>query len=215
MEPFLPPTMVWPPGETRWHCYALPDRIRDPALADLIDRTRAAALAAAADALAPVEDQWAHATVHMISRPAAELAPGAVQALASTLTRSLAGLPAFRLPAGSASAGTGSVLLGLNEDVPGRPWNTLSGLVDQAIGAHFGPRAQQYRPPPPHLSMAYCAKPTDTAAIESSLQTVRAAQQPTKAWMTINEVYLVDVHQDAIAHTYTWNKETAIRIPLA
>lgn len=218
MEPFPPPHMVWAPGETRWHCYALPDYARDASLGELIGRSRAAALEVAGDALAAVEDEWVHATVSMISVPAAELESGVVEALARGLGRVLADVPGFRLPARWPWAADGSVLMGLaEEEVAGRPWDVLSGLVMRAIDEQFGSRAMQYVPPPPHVTLAYCAKATEGAAIEAALREVNQAtqvQQVQQAYMSIGEVYLVDVRQDAVAHTYTWNKETVIRIPL-
>jgi hypothetical protein len=215
MEPFPPPHMVWAPGETRWHCYALPDYVRDASLAELIRRSRAAALEVAGDDLASVEDEWVHATVSMISVPAAELESGAVEALARGLGRVLAEVPAFRLPARRPWAADSSVLMGLaEEEVPGQPWNVLSGLVEQAIGEQFGSRAMQYVPPPPHVTLAYCAKPTESAAIEAALRKVNQTAQTQRAHMSVGEICLVDVRQDAVAHTYTWNKETVIRIPL-
>jgi len=148
----------------------------------------------------------------MLSLPAAHLPDGGVERLAAALRGALADLAPFTLTAGSPLAGTGSVELDLDGDLPGQSWARLSERVGDAIGEVFGPAALQYRPPPPHLTVAYCARATDSGRIQSAL---RRRVRPSHAPMTVDAVHLLDVHQDAHQHTYTWPTQTAIRIPLA
>lgn len=209
MEPFPTPELVWAPAETRWHVYVLP-REEDTDLAQLIEHTEQVAVEVADDALVPV-GAFAHATVHMISQPAAELANGSVDAFAQDLRAVLADHRPFSATAGGPRAAGGSVLLDMDGDQQGGPWAELTADVGEAIKGRFGPEALRYEVPPPHISVAYCAASTDSGRLQSALeQRVR----PSHASMKVEEVWLIEVRQDARAHTYTWSEHTAVRIPL-
>ncbi|HEV2637239.1 MAG TPA: 2'-5' RNA ligase family protein [Actinocrinis sp.] len=209
MEPFPTADLAWEPGETRWHVYVLPEP-DNQALAELIVATRTVSLKVAGDRLVPVGD-FAHATVHMVSIPAHQLAPGSVEQLAGALRAAVADLVPFQVTVGDASAGTGSVCLNMDQDQPGQPWAVLTERIAQVIADQFGPRAQQYHPPKPHIAVLYCAEAADSGQIQSAL---RREISPSRALMRVDCVWLLDVRQSVPDHTYTWPDTTAVRIDL-
>jgi hypothetical protein len=209
MEPFPTPELVWEPAETRWHVYVLP-HADDGDLARLLERTAEVAVEVAGESLVPV-GAFAHATVHMISQPSAGLPDGSVTAFAKELHAALAEFAPFSVTAGGPCAGTGSVTLDVDGDLLGGPWAELTERVGGAIKSRFGSDALRYQVPPPHISVAYCAESTDSGRLQSAL---RRRVRPSRAEMRVQEVWLLDVRQDAHAHTYTWPERTAVKIPL-
>jgi hypothetical protein len=209
VKPFPTPALTWQPGETRLHVYACPDLNVDRELADLIGVAREVMAQFPPQIMVPVDDAWLHATVSMVSMPAASLdAPTRVR-LAETLVAAVVGVPAFQLTAGPALCGTGGVVLDLSGDQPGQPWDQLSTLVRRAILEVCGPQALRYNAGAPHISLSYAASHADSGPVQGRLRQAVRARAP----FSVNEIRLLDVHQDAEAHLYTW--QSLARIPLA
>lgn len=209
MKPFPTPEQVWGPGQARWHVYVLP-RAQDEQLAELLRRSTQVSLEVADGVLVPT-GEYAHATVQMISIPAAEVPQAELDLFADDLRAALSELEPFTVDVGSALATTGAVLLDMDQDLPGQPWDALNTSVKEAIRARFGEQALKYLTPPPHITVAYCAKPTDSGVLGSQL---RRRVRPSRAPMTVDAVWLLDVHQNVEARTYTWSWESAVRVPL-
>jgi hypothetical protein len=204
MRPFPTPELTWRPGESFLHVYALPAVGRDAPLGDLISRARAVG-AAGGGPLAPVPDRWLHATVQMITVPAAEISRSMRNRLTTVLAGHLSGLPPLDLIVGPPLCGTGGVILDITAlDATGHltdaPWQQVRGRAETAIRQVLGGQALRYEPGPPHISLAYAAADTDSGPIQASLQRVR----PGRAGWRMDALDLVDVTQDAAAHTYTW-----------
>jgi hypothetical protein len=208
MRPFPPPNLVWPRGETRLHVYAVPDRAGNPALLDLIDRARPVCNEFA-DSNVLVEEEWLHATVQQIACDARTLGEHQRSLLAGELEQALRSLAPFTLNTAGFCVGTAGVLLDLDGDQIGEPWHMLSARVADAIGRICGPQALSFDPGPPHLSLTYCSRETDSGDLQGRL---RRQVRPSRAPFTVREVQLLDVIQNADAHTYTWRH--VARIPL-
>ena len=209
-------------GEDRWHVYyTLHGRTR--LLSALIDTTRRVALAALGpdrkDAISPVAPAFLHATVQQISLPAHEITPAQLKAFTADLGGALAGIEPFTLQMRGPVAATGSVEGDIYDPHPHQPWQHVSDLVGRLIREHFGPRACTYDPPPPHMSIAYGAPGADgpdallfdSGIIQSKLRR-QVREHPVD--FRIGELALLCVHQDPDQSTYTWNQDTAVRIPL-
>jgi hypothetical protein len=216
MRPFPPPEGIWPTdpetGEptTKWHVYMCPDLDRDTELADLIDTAQAIAQKAAPGSVVPVERPWLHGTVHMIDRAASSLSGRDVSEFALSLARELGAFPMFTITARTVMATTGGILLDLDGDRPGEPWQQLTDIVGGTIQDHFGVDALKYGVHPPHISLGYCAQETDSGVIQSALRRARLLPAP----VTVEAVHILDVRQFAAEHRYTWDLESAIPIPL-
>jgi 2'-5' RNA ligase len=209
MEPFPTPAQVWGEGQTRWHVYVLP-REGDEALARLLRCSEQVSVQVAGDALVPT-GAFAHATVQQVSLPAAEVPAEQIDALAGELRAALAQMDPFTVTVGNVFGTTGAVLADIDQDLPGEPWHALDQAVREAIRARFGEQALKYESPPPHITVAYCAKETDSGVVASQL---RRWVRPSHAPMLVDTVWLLDVHQNVEQRTYTWSWETAVRIPL-
>jgi hypothetical protein len=204
MRPFPPPELVWAPGESYLHVYAVPATNWNIGLAELVSRARAVA-AATCGALVPVADQWLHATVQMITVPAGRIDGPGREALAAALAVQLAGIPPMDLTVGPPLCGTGGVVLDAiaadGSDIAGDgPWQALRDRTEHAIRQVIGNEGLNYDPGPPHVSVAYAARHADSGPVQSSLQRIR----PGRARWRVDAVELLDVVQDAHAHTYTW-----------
>jgi hypothetical protein len=212
VRPFPPPELTWRPCESFLHVYALPDTARNPALAELAGRVRAV-VAACGGAVMPVPDQWLHATIQMVTVPAAQLPRPLRGALARELAARLAGIPPLDLLAGPPLAGDGGVVLDVTAmdgtgNMTDAPWRLLRERVETAIGIAVGAQALRYEPGPPHISIGYAAAEADSGPVQAGLQRIR----PGRARWRLDAVELVDVSQDAVAHCYTWRR--VARIPL-
>jgi hypothetical protein len=211
VRPFPPPELTWQPGESFLHVYALPDVSTCPELAGLISRARAVA-EAQGGFLVPVPDQWLHATVQMITVPAASIGPPVLAALRDALGAELAGLSPIELAVGPALCGNGGVVLDITGNRVGGPsdgpWQRLRGRVEAAIMRVVGEGALGYEPGPPHISVAYAAAEADSGPIQASLQQIR----PGRATWQVTGVELVDVCQDAAGHRYTWRDVARIKL---
>jgi hypothetical protein len=216
MIPFPTPALVWPndaaTGElvTKWHVYACPDLERDRELAELVATAQAVAEKAVPGCVVPVEPVWLHATVHMIDRPASSLSARDVNEFALSLARELGGLAPFTITARSAMATSAGILLDLDGDGPGEPWQLLTEVVGEVIAGHFGPDALKYGVHPPHMSAGYCAVVTDSGPVQSALRRARLAP----AGFTVDQVHILEVRQHAAEHRYTWDRAGAIPNPL-
>ncbi|HEV2634527.1 MAG TPA: hypothetical protein VGX23_05240 [Actinocrinis sp.] len=210
MDPFPPRHLEWPAGQTRWRVCVLPDRNRDRELFDLIDKARKV-FTGFPNALAVVPDAHLNAPVYPLPGSAQDANVGLLTALLATeLGARLGAMPVFTLLAGSTSAETESVVLDLNDDQLGEPWDELSGRVGDAVERMFGDEAPGLTLPPPHLTLAYGAGPCDSGLIQSHLRT---QARPALAPLTVDAVHLVVVTQHPDAHTYTLSANP-IRIPL-
>jgi hypothetical protein len=210
MDPFPSPALAWPDGQTRWRVCVLPDRQRDLELFDLIDKARKV-FSSFPGSLVEVPDAHLNAPVYPVPGSPGDAKVGMLTALLATeLGARLAAMPGFTLLAGPGSAETESVLLDLDGDQVGDPWDELSGGVGDAVGRIFGDEVPGAMFPPPHLTLAFGAQPCDSGRIQARLRTqVRPALAP----LTVDAVHLVAVTQHPDAHTYTLDTNP-IRIPL-
>jgi hypothetical protein len=210
MDSFPSPALVWPHGQTRWRVCVLPDRQRDLELFDLIDKARKV-FSGFPGTLVEVPDAHLNAPVYPVPGSAQDPNVGLLTSLLTTeLGARLGAMPSFTLLAGPASAETESVLLDLDGDQVGDPWDELSGRVGDAVGRMFGDEAPGLTVPPPHLTLAYGAQPCDSGLIQARLRT---QARPALAPFTVDAVHLVVVTQHPDAHTYTL-AANPIRIPL-
>ena len=210
MDSFPPRGLEWPAGETRWRVCVLPDRDRDLELFDLIDKARKV-FSGFPGALAKVPDAHLNAPVYPVPGSARDANLSSLTALLATeLGARLGAMPVFTLLAGPASAETELVLLDLDGDQVGDPWDELTGRVGDAVGRMFGDEAPGLTLPPPHLTLAYGAQPCDSGLIQARLRT---QARPALAPLTVDAVHLVVVTQHPDAHTYTLGANP-IRIPL-
>jgi hypothetical protein len=185
---------------TRWHVYVLPDLDTDPALQRLIERARG--VMEQYPVLSVVEDAWLHATVQMVTGRAGEAVSAAERAaLVTALQEQVGILPAFTVTAGSVLANGAGVVVDLDQDQPGEPWDVLSSAVRDAILTTFGPGSVDYDPGPPHVTLAYATGPEDSGVVQSQL---RRTVRPNRAPMTVNAVWLLDVIQDVDRSQYRW-----------
>ena len=211
MKPFPTPESFWLPGETRLHVYALPTRDEQPALLQLIDRA-AEVCARFVDTNVPVREEWLHATVRMVSLDAREIEPERRTALVESLAASVADLSPLTLHVRELIATDAGVLVTFDDDEgtagADGAWHRMSVRVREAIGRSCGPEAVGFDPKPPHVSLTYCSRATDSAPIQEALLGVPHAREP----FYVAALHLVDVLQDADAHTYTWRH--LARIPL-
>jgi hypothetical protein len=219
MRPFPTPEKVWPPlvvqggtaePQRRWEVYVRPDP-DDERLMAFIRRCREIGMQVGGDALAPVSDAFLHATLLQVSVPSIEVGEAQRVSLVEQLRVEAAEVEPFAVTVGGPSAGESSVMLNLDQDLPGEPWAELSERVTAVVGRVVGDRALAAAPPPPHLTCAYGARQVDSGPIQSAL---RRRLRPQFVTTVIDAVWLLEVRQDAAAHTYTWDEATAIRIPL-
>ena len=213
MKPFPGPESLWRPGETRLHVYALPTRAEQPSLLRLVDQA-GAVCARFADTNVPVREEWLHATVRMVSLDAREIEPARRTFLAESLAASVADLSPFTLHVRDLVATDAGVMLAFddNDDAAGGgpegPWQRMSARVRDAIGRSCGPEALGFDPKPPHVSLTYCSRATDSAPIQEALLAVPHAGEPFR----VSALHLVDVVQNADAHTYTWRHLARVQL---
>lgn len=207
MESFPTPDSVWPAGRSRWRICVLPDVSRDTALFRLIDQARKILTE---DQLADVSDADLH--VALCPAPVPEQGPDEklTRELSSELAIRLAVLGPFALTAGPASAETASVLLDLDGDRLGEPWDELCGRVIDALARVFGEDTLGPTATPAHLTIAYGAGHCDSGALQHRLRT---GLRPGRAPLIVDAVHLVEVRQDAPGHRYVLGR-TALRVPL-
>lgn len=216
MKPFPPPELVWPldPGTgaptTKWHVYVLPDLAVDTELAELIETAQQVVDKAAPGFVTPVETPWLHATVHMIDRAASGLGDRTINVFAADLARELARFPPFTVTARMPVAGMGGVILDLDGDRPGEPWQQLTDLTGTVIRRNFGETSVRAGTQAPHISLDYCAREIDSGIIQGALRHARISTAP----ITVSAVHILEVVQHAAEHRYTWHTENAIPIPL-
>lgn len=165
MKTFIAGSRLWPAGVTLLHVYALPrteeigDLVR--ACRPVLDRT---------GVIAPVADEWLHATLVKIGVPAAGVGPDRRADLVEALRRNLADVAPFRLVAGPPLATGSGVLLDLTPD------DRLADLVTRVhtaaadvVGEHL------LTPPsgPPHITLGYAIGDTDSGPVDSALRRIR------------------------------------------
>ncbi|WP_433531343.1 2'-5' RNA ligase family protein [Micromonospora sp. CA-263727] len=211
MQRFITDARRWAPGIRKLHVYIVPDLTRDIALHDLVARTRSVVRPAFGHCLAEVPDEWLHATLRAVAGvPSADISATQRAAFTSALTDGLAAVPAFTSIAGPPMATTTAVLLDVDGDHPGGPWRAMGAAVTAAIAAVFGDAALAMDPGAPHLTVGYGTAEEDSGRIQSLLRKqVRSA----RATLSVNEVHVVDVAQNAADSSYRW--ETVARIPLS
>ena len=211
MQRFISGARLWPQGTRKLHVYIVPDLTRDTALHDLVARTRAVLRANFASCLAEVPDPWLHATGRAVAGiAAAEISAEQRAAFARAMAGTLAVVPAFTSVAGPPLATTSSVLLDIDGDHAGGPWAAMSTAIDAVIAEVFGDEALAMDPGAPHLAIAYGTADADSGRIQSLL---RKQVRPSRAQLTVEEVHLVDVEQDAAESSYRWSD--IARIPLS
>ncbi|MBV1852770.1 hypothetical protein [Catellatospora tritici] len=209
MKRFLTRKRTWPDGFSLLHVYLLPDLDHDLDLARLVDDC--GQVLSAYDFIKPVPTPWLHATVApVMGVPAATVDAATRAEFAARLRVALGGLPAFTLSAGSPLAGSTTVGLDLDGDLPGQPLHTVYTLTRKVIGELFGPGALAYDAMPGHVTLAYATGSGDSGEVQSTLRT---RVRPSHAPMTVRQVHLVDVtqHRGDLVY-YSWR--VLDRIPL-
>ncbi|MDG4795206.1 2'-5' RNA ligase family protein [Micromonospora sp. WMMD1082] len=210
MQRFITGARTWATGTRKLQVYIVPDLTRDTALHDLVTRTRSVVRPDFSHCLAEVPDEWLHATVRAVAGiPSADISTAQRAAFTSALTDRLAAVPAFTSTAGPPMATMTSVLIDVDGDHRGGPWKALDSAVKAAIADVFGGAASAMDPSPAHVTIGYGVADEDSGRIQSAL---RKQVRPARARLSVDEVHVVDVEQDATASTYRW--ETVARIPL-
>jgi hypothetical protein len=149
-------------------------------------------------------------TVQMVTgRSAQEIGPAERQRLVDALAGVLADLPPFTLAVGSVLAGMSGVLADVDADLPGQPFHEVYIRVRAAIVEVCGPAAVAADTLPPHLSLGYGIGPGDSGRLQGLL---RRRVRPSHAVMTVRQVHVVDVVQDADRSEYRWTP--VARVPL-
>ena len=201
MDTFIAGDTLWPEGWTKLHLYVIPDLREITPLVDLywevIDQF---------DFIAPVRDEWLHATVQMIDgRPAREVSPDQRAELEARLRDQFSQLPAFTVTAGGAVANRSSVVLDLTPD---RDFAEIIHRSRAVIREVLGEDAVKYSNSRPHVTLGYARGPGDSGVVQSKLRNA-TDQRPA---LTMADVRLVDVTQDPVLHEYRWDE--IARVPL-
>lgn len=208
--------------EERWHVYYTLHG-RTGRLSAFIDDTRRIVLDALGperkDLISPVAPGFLHGTVGQISMPADEITPAQIERFSAALGAGLAQIEPFILQMRWPVAATGAVEGDIYDANPHKPWQMVEDLVGVMIRDHFGSRACTYNPPPPHMSFFYGAPGAegpdgllfDSGIIQSRL---RRLMRQDAVEFRVGELHLLRVRQDPDQSTYTWNQDSAVRIPL-
>jgi hypothetical protein len=208
VDRFITAERTWPEA-SRWHVYVLPDLGTDAALRRLVERSRT--VLARCTALSVVPDAWLHATVQMVTgRAGADVTGAQRTALVAGLHEQVGALPPFTATGGSVQADRSGVVMDLDLDLPGEPFAVLGERVRAAIRGVFGDDGVRYDPGTPHVTLAYATGPEDSGSVQSDL---RRTVRPSRAPLTVDAVWLLDVIQDAARSQYRWHEPIA-RIPL-
>ncbi|MEV6818462.1 2'-5' RNA ligase family protein [Nocardiopsis dassonvillei] len=198
-------TPCWEPGHTVLHFYAIPELDQEPGLADLVTRGRQV-LTSLDGLVAPVADQWLHATVQMVAgRSTASVTETELASLIARARTEFSHVPVFTTTVGSHLASRAGTLLDLGPD---EPWQQAQHAAERAIASVFGPNALAYQPPPPHITTGYATRTADSGPVTSALRRTR----PTHATWRVRHIHLVDVTQDANTHTYRWRQVAAFAL---
>ena len=191
----------WPAQCTKLHVYFLPNPVEIKPLFDTYEP-----VLKQFDSISLVPFQWLHATVKKVNTPTAqEISAEQVLVLESHLREQLGKEEPFTMVAGGAMATRTSVVLDLTPD---REFADLMQITKKVFADIFGAEAVNYASERQHITLGYGTSPGDSGVISGKL--LRATGQ--RATLTVSEVYLVDVIQDAELNQYRW-KELA-RIPL-
>jgi 2'-5' RNA ligase len=201
MDTFIAGDTLWPDGWTKLHLYVVPNLDEIKPLVDVyrevIDQF---------EFIAPVRDEWLHATVQMIDgRPAREVSPDQRAELEARLRDQLSQLPAFTVTAGGAVANRSSVVLDLTPD---RDFTEIIHRSRTVIRDVLGDNAVKHSSSRPHITLGYARGPGDSGVVQSKLRNATDLR-PT---LTVTEVRLVDVTQDPVLHEYRW--DDIARLPL-
>ena len=208
MDRFITAERIWPEA-SRWHVYVLPDLGTDTAFRRLVERSHT--VLARHPALAVVPDAWLHATVQMVTgRAGADVTEAQRAALVAGLHEQAGGLAPFTATGGSVQANQTGVVVDLDLDLPGEPFAVLGERVRTAIRGVFGDEGVRYDPGTPHITLAYATGPADSGVMQSAL---RRTVRPSRAPLTVDAVWLLDVVQDPDRSQYRWHEPIA-RIPL-
>ncbi|MFC0430017.1 hypothetical protein [Kutzneria buriramensis] len=203
MRPFPTGDSVWPAGETRLHAYLIPDLERDPDLGDLVNATRAVL---ADYPIVPVRDAWLHATVQPVTGRSARTIDGEHRArLITALRHRLADLPPLSLLAGPPLITSAGVVLDL---IPDNEFDAIVARVRGAITAVLGEDAVDYDARPGHLAIGYAAATPSVDELADLAHRLRRIR-PNRATLTVEQIHLVDVEQDARRHQWRWTEVAA------
>jgi hypothetical protein len=200
MQPFIGHgTPRWPDGARVTHVYALPDPDRpdNHAFFDLARRHQTILTEKFSHLVAPVAEEWLHATVHMATSPTAPPPSREVLSdLAAALHHHLADQVEFTV---WAAPHVGSSGPGLDLS-PDEGFDRLRAATAVALDEVLGQERASYRPNAPHVTTGYCHTAGDSGPAASALR----ASRPSRAPLVISRVGLVMVTQDASHHTYRW-----------
>ena len=201
MNRYLTGSVVWPAGWTKLRVYFIP---RLDEIGPLAARYRE--VLRQFDFVSPIIDEWLHATVAVVQdRPAHAVARAERSLLESQLRQRLGRLPAFTVSAGGAVACRHGVLLDLTPDVE---WVNLERNARSVVAEIFGDRANHYDGGRPHIALAYGTGPGDSGLVQSALRNATDLRVP----LTVDNVRLVDVTQDAVRHEFRWRELALISL---
>ena len=208
MVPFIGgATPTWPKHARVWHLYALPDLTlpENRRFTDLAQRHRDILAERFAHVVVPVAPQWLHATVAMVTTPQVpDLSPATLDRLFEELSSALRPLEPITVWAAPHVGRTGPGL----DLAPDEGFAELAAATNTVLDRVLDQRSP-YHPPAPHITTGYCHQDGDSGPVASALR----ASRPTRAPLTFEQVCLIQVAQDARAHTYTWAEPAAL-IPL-
>lgn len=195
MDTFIAGNVLWPESWTKLHVYFIPDLAEIKDLVDVYQR-----VIEDFAFLAPVPDEWLHATVQMIDQPAAQdISPQQRAELEAGLRQQISGLAPFTLTVGGAVAGRSGVVLDLTPDAE---FTEIIHRARAVIRDVLGDASVRYSSSRPHITLGYARDHGDSGAVQSKLRHVTDQ----RATMTVAEVSLVDVIQDPARHEYRWRR---------
>lgn len=193
---------VWP--DRSWQVYALPPVDCCPELAELV-RAYRAGVAAFAE-LSPVDDADAHMTVQPLPGWYADYDGERLNTVLEAVRAAVAELDPIEVILGPALCGSAGALLDCDATDDG-PLAELFQRVRVAVGAATdteSPRSGW----PGHVSLGYATASRDSGEVQSRLRRIR----PDRVSWHLETLYLCDVAQDPVNHTYRWR--TALPIHL-
>lgn len=193
MEEFFNPAKIWPQGPKLYHLYYVPDLERLAPMLDVYEP-----IVAGAGCVEPIARPWIHATLCKITVTPAELPSSTITALAKRLGARLAQLEPIELVAGPAFAGTSSVTVDLTPDAG---WFRLRTAVMAEIEAELGDGTTSFiAGERPHLTLGHGSGSGESGLLQSRMRRATDIRVP----LRLDRLELVEVIQDPVARTYTW-----------
>lgn len=201
VEKYMAGDRLWPRGDTRLNVYFLPKANEIKPLVDLyrpeIERY---------DFLAPVPDEWLHVTIKAIDDPPVrEIATDQLVAIEGEIRAQFSRIQPFTLTTNGLVSGEVAVMFDL---VPDHKFVEVAKQIQAVFSSVLGHGVKHYPTKRPHMALAYAKGNGDSGLVASKLR--RITDQ--RATLTVSEVCLADVMQNAELTQFRW--EEIARIPL-